>query len=231
MGESTPTLAAPVARMFRGLSRWRGKRIFHPKGVGFAATLTPLPAGRVGAVALDTPSKPIVRLSRSLGLPEPLPDPCGLAFRIPDAYGEGRHQDVLLVSSAQAPLARHMILPSRGFLDRPYSSLLPYRLDGELVVLIAKGVGDGRGPLLADLRGRERGGLEFELGLATLAGRWRPVARLALGERLADEETERLALDPTNTGGGLELVWWLNRLRGPSYRASQEGRRAATGSR
>jgi hypothetical protein len=215
-----------VARLFRGLSRLRGKRCFHPQGVGFAATLTPIAGAGRGAAALETPSRPIVRLSRSLGLPEPLPDPCGLAFRIPDAYGPGRHQDVLLVSSAQARLARHAILPSRGFLDRPYSSLLPYRLNGDLVLLIAKGLGDGRGPLLAELCGRELGGLEFELGLATLTGSWRPVARLSLGERLAEEETERLDLDPTNTGGGLELAWWLNRLRGPSYRASQEGRGA-----
>ncbi|HYP55436.1 MAG TPA: hypothetical protein VEQ41_03945 [Solirubrobacterales bacterium] len=214
-----------MARLFKGLSRLRGKRIFHPKGVGFAAALTPLPGSRTGAAALDTPSEPVVRLSRSLGLPEPLPDPCGLALRIPDAYGAGHHQDFLLVSSARPPLARHAILPSRGFLDRPYSSLLPYRLGGELILVGARDVvGDGRGPLLADLRERAVAGLEFELCVASLGGPWRPVARLTLGERRPAEETERLGFDPTNTGGGLELAWWLNRLRGPSYRASQEGR-------
>jgi len=225
MAEAPPPGATAIARMFEVLSRWRGKRIFHPEGVGFAARLTPVAGSRVGATALDTPSRPIVRLSRSLGLPEPLPDPCGLAFRITDAYGPGRHQDVLLVSSARAPLARHMILPSRGFLDRPYSSLLPYRLNGSLVLLTARGVGgEGRGPLLRELRERELGGLEFELGIATLTGSWRPAARLALGERLPAERTERLGFDPTNAGGGLEPAWWLNRLRGPSYRASQDGR-------
>ncbi|HEX5762558.1 MAG TPA: hypothetical protein VFY04_05500 [Solirubrobacterales bacterium] len=225
MSEARPPGAAAIARMFSGLSRWRGKRIFHPNGVGFAARLTPIGGSRTGATALDAPSEPVVRLSRALGLPEPLPDPCGLAIRVPDAHGRGRHQDFLLVSSGQAPLARHMILPARGFLDRPYSSLLPYRLNGKLVVLVARGVGDdGRGPLLEELRERELGGLEFELGTATLTGKWRPVAQLALGECLPADETERLAFDPTNTGGGLELAWWLNRLRGPSYRASQEGR-------
>ncbi|HEX2095798.1 MAG TPA: hypothetical protein VHF50_00320 [Solirubrobacterales bacterium] len=223
--DDAPMASATVARLFKGLSRLRGKRIFHPQGVGFAATLAPLAGSRTGAAALDTPSEPVVRLSRSLGLPEPLPDPCGLAFRIPDAYGAGQHQDVLLVSSAQPPLARHAILPSRGFLDRPYSSLLPYRLNGDLVLLAARGVGgDDKGPLLADLREREVGGLEFELCTAGLRGGWRPAAKLTLGERLPPTDTERLGLDPTNTGGGLELAWWLNRLRGPSYRASQEGR-------
>lgn len=224
MDEAPPPGAAAIARLFKGLSRWRGKRIFHPQGVGFSARLTPVGSG-VGAAALDAPSEPIVRLSRSLGLPEPLPDPCGLAFRIPDAYGPGRHQDMLLVSSARPPLARHAILPARGFLDRPYSSLLPYRLNGDLVLLMARGMGgDGKGPLLADLQERAAGALEFELGTATLTGSWRPAAKLTLGERLPVGEAERLGLDPTNTGGGLELAWWLNRLRGPSYQASQEGR-------
>jgi hypothetical protein len=36
-------------------------------------------------------------LSRALGLPEWLPDPCGLAIRAPDAYGPGRHQDLLML--------------------------------------------------------------------------------------------------------------------------------------
>jgi hypothetical protein len=222
-GESAAATA--VARLFERLSRLRGKRIFHPKGVGFAASLTPVEGGATGAAALDVPSEPIVRLSRSLGLPEPLPDPCGLALRIPDAHGPGRHQDLLMVSSASPPLVRHAILPSRDFLDRPYSTLLPYRLRGELVLLLARGRGaDGPGPLLTDLREREAAGLEFELGVATLTGSWRPVANLLLRERIPDGEVERIGFDPTNTGGGLELAGWLNRLRGPSYRASQAGR-------
>jgi hypothetical protein len=225
-GESAPARA--VARVFERLSRLRKRRIFHPYGVGFSARLTPIEGGETGAVALDTASEPIVRLSRSLGLPEPLPDPCGLAFRVPDAHGPGRHQDLLMVSSALVPVARHAILPARGFLDRPYSTLLPYRLRGRLVLLMARGLGDeGRGPLLADLRQRQRAGLEFELGVASLTGAWRPAARLSLRERLPVEETERLDLDPTNSGGGLELAGFLNRLRGPSYRASQAGRNAA----
>jgi hypothetical protein len=215
-----------VKALFRSLSRLRRKRVFHPFGVGFEARLTPLGAG-TGAEALDREARALVRLSRSVGLPEALPDPCGLAFRVPDAYGPGKHQDLLLVSSAAAPGGRHTLMPSRGFCDRPYSSVLPYELKGETVMLGARALASGPGPKLGDLREREAGALEFEILLAGLTGGWRPVARLALGERLAPELTERLHLDPTNTGGGLELMGLLNKLRGPAYGASQEGREAA----
>jgi hypothetical protein len=215
-----------VRLLFKELSRLRRKRIFHPFGVGFEAEYRPA-AENIGASVLERESQPLVRLSRSFGLPEVLPDPCGLAFRFPDAYGPGEHQDLLLVSSGAAPGARHALLPSRGFGDRPYSSLLPYRLRGETLVLGARALVAGPGPKLTDLRGRERGGLEFEIRLASPKGGWRPVGRLALGARLPAERTERLGLDPTNTGGGLELAGVLNRVRGPAYRGSQEGRAEA----
>jgi hypothetical protein len=215
-----------VRLLFKELSRLRRKRIFHPFGVGFRGRYTPVGEGS-GALALERESEPLVRLSRSIGLPESLPDPCGLALRFPDAFGAGEHQDLLLVSSGVAPLARHALLPSRGFCDRPYSSVLPYRLQGETAMLGARAVAPAPGPKLAELREREVGGLVFELLLADVGGSWKSVGRLALGERMPPEQTERLWFDPTNTGGGLELAGSLNRLRGPSYRASQEGREAA----
>jgi hypothetical protein len=219
--------ATSAAELFRGLSRRRGRRAFHPFGVGFAAELTRLDAGAVLPAEID--GEAIVRLSRSLGAPEWLPDPCGLALRVPDAYGPGRHQDLLLASSGRVPLARHLLLPSRGFCDRAYSSILPYRLVGETgVVLALPDRGQGPGPLLAKLRERDRGELEFELAIAPLWGAPRPAARLRLGPRLPAALTERLDFDPcNNSGGGLEPAGWLNRLRGPSYGASQAGRAEA----
>jgi hypothetical protein len=226
MSSTIGPAAAVAARAMRALSAWRGKRAFHPHGVGFAALLRPVGAGEHGAAALEGEAEALVRLSRSLGLPEWLPDPCGLAMRIPNAHGLGRHQDLLLVSSGERSVARHVPLPARGFSDRPYSTLLPYRLRGELVVICAQAVTPGGpGPLLRELRTRDAAGLDFELVIARLQGPWTPIARLSLRERITDEETERLELNPENTGGGLELAGLLNRLRVPSYRASQFGRR------
>ena len=224
----TRATAAAAARVLEALSRIRRKRIFHPYGVGFAGRLTPRAERLVGAPALATEAAVVVRLSRALGLPEWLPDPCGLGLRIPDAYGRGRHQDFLMVSSATAPLGRHAILPARAFLDRPYSTVLPYRFRERLIVVGASARRpNGPGPALAELRDREFADLDFDLAIASLGGRWQPVARLSLGPRLAASETERLGLDPTNTGGGLELAGFLNELRGPSYRRSQAGREAS----
>ncbi|HVD37226.1 MAG TPA: hypothetical protein VNC15_00165 [Solirubrobacterales bacterium] len=213
--------------LYRSLSRARHKRAFHPFGAGFSARLSPASEEAAGVGALGEEREVLVRLSRSLGLPEWLPDPCGLAIRAPDAYGPGCHQDLLMVSSARPPGGRHALLPSRAFGDLPYSTLLPYRLRGETVLFGARARGPRPGPKLADLREREVGGLEFELQIAGLRGSWRPLATLSLGERLPPAQTERLGFDPTNTGGGLELVGLLNRLRGPAYAASQEGRATA----
>jgi hypothetical protein len=218
--------APPLAHTFRALSRIRGKRIFHPHGVGFRARLEPLPGADVEAGALTRPGEAIVRLSRSVGLPEALPDPCGLALRIADAYGEGRHQDLLLVSSGEAPVTRHALLPARGFADRHYSSLLPYRAGGETVVIGARALATpSPGPLLADLAQRDVGGIEFALDLARPASPdWTAFATLSLRRRIPDAEVERIGFDPTNTGGGLGLVGLLNRIRGPAYAGSQAGR-------
>jgi hypothetical protein len=215
-----------VKALFRTLSALRGKRIFHPFGVGFAGRLIPAGAGGVGATALEREAEVVVRLSRALGLPEWMPDLWGLAIRIPDAYGSGRHQDLLLATTAAAPGGRHVLLPGRGPCDLPYSTVLPYRVRGETVLLGARALAPRPGPDLGELSEREVG-LEFELRIAGLTGRWRSVARLTLERRLSPERTERLGFDPTNSGGGLELVGLLNRLRGPSYGASQEGREAA----
>jgi hypothetical protein len=212
---------------YRSLSRLRRKRGFHPFGVGFAARLTPQAGADAGAEVFEREAEVLVRLSRALGLPEWIPEPYGLAIRFPDAYGPGGHQDLLLVTSASPPGGRHTLLPARGFCDLPYSTVLPYRARGETVLIGARGLAARPGPKLGDLREREVGALEFELAIAGLSGDWRPVARLALGERLPPERTERLHFDPTNTGGGLELVGLLNRLRGPAYTASQEGREAS----
>lgn len=228
MAFSTSRPAALTAQTMHALAERRGKRAFHPHGVGFSGHLRPAGINGHGETALEREGEAMVRLSRSLGLPEWLPDPCGLALRIPDAHGPGRHQDLLLASSGAGPITRHAVLPARGFLDRPYSTLLPYRLAGRLVVICARAVaGDGPGPLLRELRTRDAAGLEFELAIAGLRGPWTPVARMSLQQRIADEEIERLELNPANTGGGLELAGFLNQLRVPSYRGSQLGRRRA----
>jgi hypothetical protein len=229
-GLPTDVLGDPIGTVtsgtFKLLSRMRGRRIFHPHGVGFEGRLIPRAEG--GPFGGETRTV-LVRLSRSVGVPERLRDPCGLGIRILDLYGDGAHQDLLMVSSSRLPGARHLLLPARDFATSNYSTLLPYRLDGRLVLFGACLLGiEGDTITLSDLRERELAGIAFSLMIASAAGRWHEVATLDLHDRMPDREVEELRLDPSNTGGRLELAGVLNRLRRPAYRGSQDGRSSTT---
>ena len=232
-----PSVPAPVAAAtgaaFAALSRLRGARIFHPRGVGFEATVTverPV-LGYPGVPLLKRPgSHPaVVRLSRAAGLPAPLPDALGLTVRLIDLHGPGRHQDFLLVTSVDAPLLHHVLLPAPGgFLAQSYSSLLPYRIGGHTQLVGAEPIDgaerdDGGRPerLVAKATART---LRFSLGLAPLGGKLHHVATLEVGDRLDADVTERLAFTPWNSGGGIEPVGPLQGLRRAAYAGSQRGR-------
>jgi hypothetical protein len=60
----------------------------------------------------------------------------------------------------------------------------------------------------------------FDLGVAEIWGRFRPVAELRVGKPLPPE-SDALLFNPWNTGGGLELSGFLNRLRDIAYPLSQ----------
>src|SRR5688572_22140599 len=87
-------VSAAASTLFGGLSRLRGARVFHPKGVGYSATLTvdrPRPeyAGApLFAEAMEHPA--LVRLSYAAGLPDRWPVALGLALRLLDVHGPGR---------------------------------------------------------------------------------------------------------------------------------------------
>src|SRR3954454_4358947 len=72
----------------------RGKAV-HPHGAVHRATLRVPgdPAAPRAARLLSEPGEheAIVRFSRSVGLPRPLPDLLGMSIRVPDAYGAGAH--------------------------------------------------------------------------------------------------------------------------------------------
>ena len=207
----------------------RGGKAVHPSGVVYRAQLITDGAGGAsrGSTLLDEPATwdAIVRFSRSLGLPRPLPDLLGVSLRVLDAYGEGRHQDVLMVSSVDLPVLHHIFVPAGDVQQRSYSSSLPYRAGDESFLL---GVTpDRRSPRPAGGdefdrldRAAATGRLEFGFAVATLGGRFRRVGTLRVGERLPDT-LDALRFNPFNCGGGLEPVGWLNRLRDYAYPLSQ----------
>jgi hypothetical protein len=171
----------------------------------------------------------LFRFSRGAGLPEPLPDVLGLAVRLLNVHGRGRHQDFLLVTSADAPVLRHLLLPGvRGFFGQSFSSVLPYRIGGKLRLVGADPMGrpvpGPHGILPEVIRSADRGELRFRLALAPLTGRWTAIGDLEAEERLPDAQAERLAFTPWNTGGGIRPAGPFMGLRRGAYRGSQRGR-------
>jgi hypothetical protein len=229
-------LDAATEGLYGGLSRLRGKRSFHPHGIGYSGRLSVVAQQPEyeGVPLLERRGehRVVCRLSRASGVPEPVPDILGLALRIVDLHGRDRHQDFLLATGASPPVARHLLLPGvRGFFGQALSTLLPYRIGSRLRVLGARAAHGGSHAApgsLDELREAfARNGLRFRLALAPLHGGWSAFAEMALDTQLDHEETERLAFTPWNTGGGFEPAGPFQESRRPAYRGSQRGRGVA----
>lgn len=211
-------------------SALRRARVFHPVGVAYAVTvrIEPGPAGPWGAPLLDRPATlpGVVRLSRGAGLPEGLPDVLGLALRLTDAHGPGRHQDLLVNTAGREPLVRQVFLPARGFGTGRYSSVLPYRTGTGRVLFGARPLGGGTLRTFAELdRAAAAGELRFRLEAARPGGPWRPVGTVEVGERLPDAVARELRFHVNeHTGGGIAPVGLRQELRRRSYLMSQRYR-------
>jgi hypothetical protein len=234
----TAAAAAPAAAAgFYLLAALRSKRSLHPTGVGYRGWLVvgddhPGPP-EVPLFRPGTAKPALLRFSRGAGLPEPLPDALGVAVKLPDAYGPGNDQDLLLTSSSDRPLLRRLLFPATSFVRGVFSTALPYELGGKRVVLllVPANIGGGQSPV-AGIRRRggalaelaANGGLRFELRTASSFGPSQPVATLTTGQPLPAEQTEALRFNPWTTGPGIRPAGWLNLLRDTAYKASQRGR-------
>jgi hypothetical protein len=221
-------LERAVAVPFRLGSALRGARVFHPQGFLCRGTWR---VRRGAALAPDaavlgpgTEHECLVRLSRGAGLPEALPDWFGLTVRLENAYGPGRHQDLLLNSSAGAPLVRHLFLPAARWFAQAYSTCLPYRAGaGPFLILLEPPAEPGPEPSLAGMRAAVARRPRFEIAVAGSAGRRQRIGQLELRDPLPPD-TPDVDFDPWNTGGGLKPATRINELRREAYRQSRRGR-------
>ena len=227
---ATDAAGYAVGLALAGLAAARGGKAVHPHGAVYEAELvvdsTQRDAlRRTELFGTSGGRAGLVRFSRALGLPRPLPDLLGMSLRVTDAYGTGRHHDFLMVSSVDAPVLHHLFVPARDVQQRPYSSSLPYRAGGETFLVGAlprpQSPRFGSGNELERLAAAAAtGALVFDLAVARAWGRFEPVAELRVGDPLP-AETDALRFNPWNAGGGLEPTGLLNRLRDYAYPLSQ----------
>jgi hypothetical protein len=140
-------------------------------------------------------------------MPERLPDVQGLAVRVDPS--SDRPGDLLFATTGWGRISRFVLLPSRE-LDRPMTTLLPYRTAVGPVVLGARRTDDR----------------SFELSYAVGLGRWTPFAELALAAPgpTAARDPE-ISFDPVlNRIPGLEPYDWVRRLREPAYARARHRR-------
>ena len=200
-------------------SRIRGERAIHARGRAFTGVAR-LPGGLgTGAPLLDRPGTydAVVRSSRSAGLPSWLPDVYGLAVRLVDAHGAGRHQDLLLDATQPAPLLRRLPWPRWDATSALYSSLLPYDVGGHRML-----VGAVHAPATPGARSLDELPDEVELALllATAHGPWREVGRVRTTGELPAPAGRELRFTPGMTGGGLRPAGPFQEWRNRSYPAS-----------
>lgn len=233
-------VAAVGAGIFGAVARLRGDRALHPQGIAFSGSLELRDGPGLALLASPLDSArtlpATVRLSRGIGLPARLPDFLGVAVRLPDLRGPGEPLDLLMTSSLGGHGGYHLLMAARSFGWRWYSSVIPYRIGGRLVVIgaLADHAGGGRDDDLAALDRRApdalraacaaaiAGTLRFSLAIAAPPRPFVPFGELRVGPPLPAEQAAALRLDPANCGGEIELAGGpLNPLRAGAYRASR----------
>jgi hypothetical protein len=228
---STPA-SAVVERAASALARLRSTHVVHAAGRTFPAEV--LIWGTVGPPTgvswLDRPSRwrATARLSRNAPIREGWPDVLGLAIRL--HREPQRPMDLLLNSSAAAPVLRHLSLPRRRFTGT-YSSMMSLRAGRRRLYLAA--LADPNSPdlgrSLAEVSAVANAqGARLVLAVATAFGPWRPFGQLRLDGESGTREDAELAFDPVgNVPPGLRMAGPLAWLRSAGYRGSRRGRGAA----
>lgn len=202
-----------LATAFGTLADLRRSKPLHPKGSVVPGRLLRTGSSRPWGVPwLDERGEHdcLVRFSRSVGLPTALPDVLGLALRFRDEQGP---HDLLLASTGDAPVLRHVFLPRRDPATAHYGSSFPYATPRGPVLL-------GAVPLPS-----QDGTLRFALRAASLLGAWTPFGTLQVQPDPADAGDELVDLDAVcHPLPDLALLPALARLREPSYAAARERR-------
>lgn len=186
----------------------RAAKPLHPRGDLVTGRLRRSGGQDTGSAWLDTAGtdEVLVRRSRAVGLPAPLPDIHGLAIRVP--LEGGGHGDLLLATTGRGRLTRFLLTGGRTPSSRPLTTLLPYRTPTGPRLIAAVAVDEHR----------------YELAHASPGGRWQPFGDLVLSSTRGPDPL--VSFDPVlNPLPGLDTYDWVRRLREPAYATARHTRR------
>jgi hypothetical protein len=196
-----------------GKSRGSSRKALHPRGEVCHGLLRRQGCSWTTGVAwLDDAGSDqvLLRFSRSVGLPKPIPDVLGLAMRIP--LDGGGHGNLLLATTGAGGLSRFVLRPARHR-GAVYSCLIPYQVP--------------TGPLLLAALPTDDDGSQFELVCARLRGAWSSFGWLRIVPASDRGQDIQVSFDPVlNVVPGLDSYTWAAQLRRFAYAASRRARGA-----
>jgi hypothetical protein len=214
------------------LARLRSGRAVHTKGTLVRAQLRVDGESLTGAALGGPWTRPaLVRLSKSLGTPRSLPDLLGVALRVemPQPGPDTGLLDMLFASAGRHGLTHFLLAPAVSWWSRPYSTVLPYRVDGRTRFLglqaeQTEGAPGSADPVSVetDIRRHRRA---FVLTERSLTGPLCHVGRLVL--EAVPAAPEPVSFDPIlNTSPRVRPIRFLSRVREWAYTGSRRARRA-----
>jgi hypothetical protein len=226
----TDALVAVLTGAFRLAARLRGDRPLRRTGLVLDATLRLHGTQRPwGAALLDDRIDlwGTARLSRTIGLPHPLPDVLGLALRWRQP-GEATPAELLLATTGHTVLGRHLLRLRTRWSPAFYGCLLPYEAGDRRIMLGAVAM---RTPGIAAVtsalaRAADERPIRMELVMTTGFGSWERFGELILTGPARRDDTEPMRFDPARHPiPGLRPAGLLQEMRRRAYAAAHQGAR------
>ncbi|MDR6639078.1 hypothetical protein [Paenarthrobacter nitroguajacolicus] len=217
---------ATFAGLFRAIKVARPHRPIHPTGIHLVGTLKRDPGQRrpSGIPWLDgSGTNPVnARLSRSIGLPDALPDIIGLAIRFTE---HGKQADMLLATTGPTGIGRFILRLRRNAASAVFSSMMPYKSMSGPVLIAARTI-EGPGKLPVEPRAFRaalgRGPWTLKLHHASPLGPWCRLGTLTLTVADHGQDSDE-RFDPVlNPLPGAGTYDWTRRLREPSYALARQ---------